>query len=257
MQYRYDPAQIEPKWQTAWEDQQVFRAVEDPTKPKFYGLVMFPYPSGAGLHVGHPESYTAVDIVCRQRRMKGYAVLNPIGFDAFGLPAERAAMRENRHPAEITRLWIQNFRHQLKRLGFSFDWSREISTCEPDYYRWTQWIFLKLHEQGLAYLAEVPVNWCPAQGTVLANEEVVDGKYVETGDPVERRVMKQWMLRITKYAERLLNDLDGLDWPEGVLEMQRQWIGRSEGAEVRFGVEGSDEGFTIYKIGRASCRERV
>ncbi|MBK9365656.1 MAG: leucine--tRNA ligase [Deltaproteobacteria bacterium] len=246
MQYRYDPAQIEPKWQTAWEDQQVFRAVEDPTKPKFYGLVMFPYPSGAGLHVGHPESYTAVDIVCRQRRMKGYAVLNPIGFDAFGLPAERAAMRENRHPAEITRLWIQNFRHQLKRLGFSFDWSREISTCEPDYYRWTQWIFLKLHEQGLAYLAEVPVNWCPAQGTVLANEEVVDGKYVETGDPVERRVMKQWMLRITKYAERLLNDLDGLDWPEGVLEMQRQWIGRSEGAEVRFGVEGSDEGFTIY-----------
>jgi leucyl-tRNA synthetase len=154
-------------------------------------------------------------------------------------------MRENRHPGEIT-VWIQNFRHQLKRLGFSFDWSREISTCEPDYYRWTQWIFLKLHEQGLAYLADVPVNWCPAQGTVLANEEVVDGKYVETGDPVERRVMKQWMLRITKYAERLLNDLDGLDWPEGVLEMQRQWIGRSEGAEVRFGVEGSDEGFTIY-----------
>jgi leucyl-tRNA synthetase len=207
---------------------------------------MFPYPSGSGLHVGHPESYTAIDIVARYKRMKGFAVLNPMGWDAFGLPAERAAVREGRHPADITKENIANFKHQLMRLGFSFDWSREIDTSSVEMYRWTQWIFLKLHEMGLAYLAEVPVNWCPAQGTVLANEEVVDGKYVETGDPVERRKMKQWMLKITAYAQRLIDDLDGLDWPEGVLEMQRQWIGRSEGAELSFEIADQDGAFTVF-----------
>jgi leucyl-tRNA synthetase len=248
---RYTPTEIEPKWQARWAEEQSFAASEDPAKPKFYALCMFPYPSGSGLHVGHPLSYTAVDIISRYKRMTGHSVLNPIGFDSFGLPAERAAMREDRHPATITRERIAYFRTQLQRLGFSFDWSREVSTCESNYYHWTQWIFLKLHEQGLAYLEEVPVNWCPAQGTVLANEEVVDGRYVETGDPVERRNMRQWMLRITAYAQRLLDDLEGLDWPEGVLEMQRQWIGRSEGAQVRFAIQGmesagEDGSFVVY-----------
>ena len=244
--FPFRPADFESRWQQYWADNNTFVSVEDPNKPTYYTLCMFPYPSGSGLHVGHPESYTAIDIVARYKRMKGFAVLNPIGFDSFGLPAERAAMREGRHPATITRERIENFRHQLVKLGFGFDWTREVSTCEVDYYRWTQWIFLKLHEQGLAYLAEVPVNWCPAQGTVLANEEVVDGRYVETGDPVERRMMKQWMLKITAYAQRLLDDLEGLDWPDGVLEMQRQWIGRSTGAEVTFQVAGSDDAFTVY-----------
>ncbi len=242
----YDHQALESKWQERWERDGTFVATEDPSKPKYYALCMFPYPSGSGLHVGHPESYTAIDIVSRYKRMKGFSVLNPIGFDSFGLPAERAAQRENRHPAEITRENIAYFTTQLKKLGFSFNWEREVSTCEVDYYRWTQWIFLKLHEQGLAYLAEVPVNWCPAQGTVLANEEVVDGRYVETGDPVERRNMKQWMLKITAYAQRLLDDLDDLDWPEHVKEMQRQWIGRSEGAEVHFAIDGHEASFTVF-----------
>ena len=245
-QHRYDPSTIEPKWQTYWDQHRTFDAVEDAEKPKYYVLSMFPYPSGAGLHVGHPLSYTAVDIIARHKRMTGHAVLNPMGWDAFGLPAERAAMRDNRHPAEITAERIAYFKKQLMRLGFSFSWDREVSTTDPDYYKWTQWIFLKLHERGLAYLEEVPVNWCPAQGTVLANEEVQDGKYVETGDPVERRSMRQWMLRITAYAERLIDDLDGLDWPEGVLEMQRKWIGKSEGAEVRFNVDGGAGQFTVF-----------
>jgi len=244
--HRYDPATIEPKWQDRWAAEHTFDAVEDPTKPKYYVLSMFPYPSGTGLHVGHPLSYTAVDIIARYKRMTGHAVLNPMGWDAFGLPAERAAMRDNRHPAEITAERIAYFKKQLMRLGFSFSWDREVSTTDPDYYKWTQWIFLKLHERGLAYLEEVPVNWCPAQGTVLANEEVQDGKYVETGDPVERRLMRQWMLKITAYAERLLEDLDGLDWPEGVLEMQRKWIGKSEGAEIRFTLEGGEDSFTVF-----------
>ncbi len=243
---RYEPSEIEPRWQERWQQEQTFAAVEDPDKPKYYTLCMFPYPSGSGLHVGHPLSYTAVDIVARYKRLCGFSVLNPIGWDSFGLSVERAAVREERHPAEISREYIANFKRQLLRLGFSYDWDREISTSSVDYYRWTQWIFLKLHEQGLAYLAEVAVNWCPAQGTVLANEEVVDGKYVETGDPVERRLMKQWMLRITAYAQRLLDDLDGLDWPEGLLEMQRQWIGRSEGAEVSFQLEGGEERFVVF-----------
>ncbi len=243
---RYDPGSIEPKWQRRWKEEGTFRTSTDRSRPKYFVLAMFPYPSGAGLHVGHPESYTALDIVARYKRMNGFNVLHPMGWDAFGLPTERAALREGRHPAEITRENIANFRQQLDMLGFSYDWDREVNTSEPDYYRWTQWIFLKLYERGLAYLAEVPVNWCPAQGTVLANEEVKDGKYVETGDPVERRMMKQWMLRITEYAQRLLDDLDGLDWPEGVLKQQKEWIGRSEGADVQFAIEGSEEHFTVF-----------
>lgn len=242
----YPFATIEPKWQQYWDEQQTFRVTEDADKPKYYVLDMFPYPSGAGLHVGHPEGYTATDIVARYKRMRGFNVLHPMGWDAFGLPAERAAVREGRHPAVITKENIANFKRQIKRLGLSYDWSREISTADPDYYRWTQWIFLQLYKKDLAYLAEVPVNWCPAQGTVLSNEEVQDGKYVETGDPVERRLMKQWMLKITVYAEQLLADLDGLDWPEGVLEMQRQWVGRSEGAEVTFQIDGSDQPFVVF-----------
>ncbi len=236
MQHRYAPEKIEPRWQRYWEENQCFRAEEDPDKPKYYVLCMFPYPSGTGLHVGNPLSYTAVDIIARYKRIKGFSVLNPIGFDAFGLPAERAAVRLGRNPRDITRDNIATFTRQLKRLGFSYDWSRALNTSSPEYYKWTQWIFLKMYEKGLAYLAEVPVYWCPAQGTVLANEEVQDGRYVETGDPVQRRVMRQWMLRITAYAQRLLDDLEGLDWPEGVLEMQRNWIGRSEGAMVTFRI---------------------
>jgi len=237
MSYQYDPNLIEPKWQQAWTDHAVFctpTGEQLQQKPKYYILDMFPYPSGDGLHVGHPKGYTATDIIARVRRMQGYNVLHPMGWDAFGLPAERAADRANLHPAVLTERNIATFRRQLQRLGFSYDWDREVNTVAPDYYRWTQWIFLKLFDRGLAYLADVPVNWCPALGTVLSNEEVQDGKYVETGDPVERRSMRQWMLRITAYAERLLADLDGLDWPESLKEMQRNWIGKSEGAEVEF-----------------------
>ena len=236
----YTPATIEPRWQAWWAKNDTYRTDEDPQKPKFYGLVMFPYPSGAGLHVGHPESYTAVDAVVRYKRAKGFRVLHPMGWDAFGLPAERSAVREGIHPRIITKRNTDNFRSQLLRLGFSYDWNREVDTSSADYYRHTQSIFIELYKRDLAYLADVPVNWCPALGTVLANEEVSDGKYVETGDPVERRTMKQWMLKITAYAERLLADLDGLDWPAGILEMQRNWIGKSEGAEVRFGTPAGD-----------------
>jgi len=246
----YDPHTIEPKWQTIWDDKQAFKTPSDPAelagKPKFYVLDMFPYPSGAGLHVGHPEGYTATDVIARMKRMQGFNVLHPMGWDAFGLPAERAAVREGLHPADITRRNIDTFRRQIKRLGFSYDWDREISTASPDYYRWTQWIFLQLYKKDLAYMADVPVNWCPALGTVLANEEVKDGRYVETGDPVERRLMRQWMLKITEYAERLLDDLEGLDWPESVKEMQRNWIGKSRGADVVFRIADSDRDFTVF-----------
>ncbi len=246
----YNPHAIEPKWQAAWAAAGVFRTPSDPAllaaRPKYYILDMFPYPSGAGLHVGHPEGYTATDVLARLKRMQGFNVLHPMGWDAFGLPAERAALRDNMHPAIITKRNIDNFRRQIQRLGFSYDWEREVSTTDPEYYRWTQWIFLKLFERGLAYMAEVPVNWCPALGTVLANEEVKDGKYVETGDPVERRLMRQWMLKITEYAERLLTDLDGLDWPEGVKEMQRNWIGKSTGADIHFAIADRSETFTVF-----------
>ncbi|EFN59055.1 hypothetical protein CHLNCDRAFT_55974 [Chlorella variabilis] len=234
------PQNIEAKWQAFWEEHQTFRTPEfhelDTSKPKFYALDMFPYPSGAGLHVGHPEGYTATDIMARYKRMRGFNVLHPMGWDAFGLPAEQYAIQTGTHPAVTTDKNIARFRQQLQSLGFSYDWRREVSTCDPRYYRWTQWIFLQLFNQGLAYQAEVPVNWCPALGTVLANEEVIDGVSERGGHPVVRMPMKQWMLRITAYGDRLLQDLEGLDWADSIKEMQRNWIGRSEGATIRFGV---------------------
>ncbi|MBO8177748.1 MAG: leucine--tRNA ligase [Bacillus sp. (in: Bacteria)] len=238
--------EIEKKWQKYWEENKTFKTVDDDSKPKFYALDMFPYPSGAGLHVGHPEGYTATDILSRMKRMQGYNVLHPMGWDAFGLPAEQYALDTGNDPAEFTKKNIDNFRRQIKSLGFSYDWDREINTTDPNYYKWTQWIFLKLYEKGLAYIDEVPVNWCPALGTVLANEEVIDGKSERGGHPVERRPMKQWMLKITEYADRLLEDLEELDWPESIKEMQRNWIGRSEGAEVTFQIDGHDETFTVF-----------
>ena len=234
----YDPHAIEPKWQERWLREKTFSVQVDRSKPKYYVLDMFPYPSGSGLHVGHPKGYTATDVISRWKRMQGFNVLHPMGWDAFGLPAERAAVRENLHPAVITKRNVDNFRKQIQRLGFAYDWEREVSTTDVEYYKWTQWIFLKLFEKGLAYQAQVAVNWCPALGTVLANEEVQDGKYVETGDPVEKRSMRQWMMKITAYAERLISDLDGLDWPESLKEMQRHWIGKSCGAEATFTVQG-------------------
>ena len=242
----YEFSAIEKKWQTYWLEKKTFKAEVDPTKPKYYVLDMFPYPSGDGLHVGHPEGYTATDIVSRYKRMKGFNVLHPMGWDAFGLPAERHAVRTGEHPAVVTNKNCDTFRRQIQALGLSYDWDREINTTDPDYYKWTQWIFTVLHERGLAYETEQPVNWCPALGTVLANEEVKDGQYVETGDPVEKRMMTQWMLKITAYAERLLEDLDDLDWPESVKAMQREWIGRSEGADVLFKVAGSGEEFMVF-----------
>lgn len=242
----YKPSEIEARWQARWDAEKTFKTRDDLTLPKYYVLDMFPYPSGAGLHVGHPEGYTATDILARYKRMRGFNVLHPMGWDAFGLPAERAAMREGEHPAELTKKYIANFKSQIKSLGFSYDWDREIDTTDPSYYKWTQWIFTKLYERGLAYQAEVPVNWCPAQGTVLANEEVADGVYIETGDPVFRRNMRQWMLRIPLYAERLITDLDDVDWPDSIKEMQRYWIGRSEGAEVDFAIQGSEEKLRVY-----------
>ncbi|HET7628919.1 MAG TPA: leucine--tRNA ligase [Bacillales bacterium] len=242
----YDHKQIEQKWQQHWEERATFRTVENADKPKFYALDMYPYPSGAGLHVGHPEGYTATDIISRMKRMQGYNVLHPMGWDAFGLPAEQYALQTGNDPREFTKKNIDNFRRQLKSLGFSYDWSREISTTHPEYYKWTQWIFLKLYEKGLAYMDEVPVNWCPELGTVLANEEVIDGKSERGGFPVVRKPMKQWMLKITAYANRLLEDLDEVDWPENIKEMQRNWIGRSEGAEIRFEIDGHDASVTVF-----------
>ncbi|MED1725972.1 leucine--tRNA ligase [Brevibacillus parabrevis] len=238
--------EVEKKWQQYWEQNKTFKTSEDPGKQKFYALDMFPYPSGAGLHVGHPEGYTATDILSRMKRMQGYNVLHPMGWDAFGLPAEQYALDTGNDPAEFTEKNINTFRRQIKSLGFSYDWDREINTTDPHYYKWTQWIFTKLYEHGLAYIDEVAVNWCPALGTVLANEEVIDGKSERGGHPVERRPMKQWVLKITAYAERLLQDLEELDWPESIKEMQRNWIGRSEGAEVTFAVDGHDQSFTVF-----------
>ena len=242
----YDHQAIEKKWQEYWLRNKTFKSEIDPAKPKYYVLDMFPYPSGDGLHVGHPEGYTATDIVARYKRMRGFNVLHPMGWDAFGLPAERHAVRTGEHPAIITNKNCDTFRRQIQTLGLSYDWDREINTTDPGYYKWTQWIFRVLYERGLAYEVEAPVNWCPALCTVLANEEVKDGCYVETGDPVEKRMMRQWMLRITAYAERLLEDLDELDWPEGIKAMQREWIGRSEGADVEFTVAGSGEKFMVF-----------
>ncbi len=237
---------IEKKWQKYWEENKTFKTGEETGKRKFYSLDMFPYPSGAGLHVGHPEGYTASDILARMKRMQGYNVLHPIGWDAFGLPAEQYALDTGNDPAEFTQHNINTFRRQIKALGFSYDWDREIDTTDPDYYKWTQWIFTKLFEKGLAYIDEVAVNWCPALGTVLANEEVIDGVSERGGHPVERRPMRQWVLKITAYADRLLDDLETVDWPENIKDMQRNWIGRSEGAEVTFNIDGHDDTFTVF-----------
>ncbi len=245
---RYDFTAIEKKWQEYWEKDKTFKVTEDPNKPKYYILDMFPYPSGAGLHVGHPEGYTATDIVARYKRMKGFNVLHPMGWDAFGLPAERHAMRTGTHPKITTQKNIETFRKQIKSLGFSYDWDREINTSDPKYYKWTQWIFLQMFKNGLAYLAEVPVNFCPECKTVLANEEVYQGK-CDQGHQVVRKPMRQWMLKITAYAERLLSDLDELDWPESIKKLQRDWIGRSEGAEVDFILSMEDQ---IRTFGKAA-----
>jgi leucyl-tRNA synthetase len=271
--YPFD--QIEPKWQAIWEERQLFHAPNpreegfDPAKAKFYILDMFPYPSGAGLHVGHPEGYTATDIVARYKRMRGFNVLHPMGWDAFGLPAEQYAIKSGQHPAVTTRENVAKFKRQLKRIGFSYDWQREINTTDPGYYKWTQWIFLQIYNSWfnpetrraepisnyhgtdpdsvrLAYVADVPVNWCPELGTVLANEEVIDGKSEVGGFPVVRRPMRQWMLRITAYAERLLDELDELDWSEGIKLLQRNWIGRSEGAEIDFKIDKSDQEIRVF-----------
>lgn len=279
-QRQYPFHEIEPKWQAYWERNKTFRTYNPgqegfhPSKPKFYVLDMFPYPSGEGLHVGHPEGYTATDIVARYRRKKGWNVLHPMGWDAFGLPAEQYAIKTGQHPRQTTARNIARFRTQLKRLGFCYDWDREIDTTDPAYYKWTQWIFLQIYNsyfdevskkarpiqeleqmglsreeidaRRLAYVAEVNVNWCPGLGTVLANEEVIDGKSEIGGFPVERRPLRQWMLRITAYADRLIEDMEGLDWPEGIKRHQREWIGRSEGAEAKFRVEETDHVITVF-----------
>ncbi|WP_163652681.1 leucine--tRNA ligase [Listeria sp. PSOL-1] len=237
---------IEPKWQKYWDNHKTFRTTEDKNKENFYALDMFPYPSGAGLHVGHPEGYTATDILSRMKRAQGYNVLHPMGWDAFGLPAEQYAIDTGNDPAEFTAHNIENFTRQIKSLGFSYDWDREVNTTDPNYYKWTQWIFEKLYEKGLAYEAEVAVNWCPALGTVLANEEVIDGKSERGGFPVYRKPMRQWMLKITAYADRLLSDLDFVDWPENIKDMQRNWIGKSEGAEITFQVADTDHAFPVF-----------
>jgi leucyl-tRNA synthetase len=240
----YDPAAIEPRWQQFWAEHEVFRTPNpgdqdfDGSKPKYFVLDMFPYPSGSGLHVGHPEGYTATDIVARYKRQKGHNVLHPMGWDAFGLPAEQYAIQTNTHPAETTRKNVDNFRRQLQRLGFSYDWSREVSTASPDYFRWTQWIFKRLHEEGLAYESNAPVWWCEELGTVLSNDEVVNGRSERGDHPCERRPLRQWVLKITEYADRLIDDLGSLQWSDSMKAMQREWIGRSEGAEIDFDVLG-------------------
>ena len=243
---KYNHKEIEPKWQTKWEEWQINKCDDSSKKDNVYILDMFPYPSGAGLHVGHPEGYTATDILARYKRMKGFNVLHPMGWDAFGLPAEQFAIETGRHPKEKTAENITTFKRQIQSLGFSYDWDREINTTDEAYFKWTQWIFLKLYERGLAYEAEVSVNWCEELGTVLANEEVIDGKSDRGGYSVIRKPMRQWMLKITAYADRLIDDLDALDWPESVKGMQRNWIGRSEGANVAFLVPSVNKSLTVF-----------
>lgn len=244
--HSYNPDKIESKWQKYWIENKTFKTPTDTSKPKYYVLDMFPYPSGAGLHVGHPEGYTATDIIARYKRMKGFNVLHPIGWDAFGLPAEQYAVKTGTHPRITTEKNVNKFREQLQAIGFSYDWDREVNTTDPDYYKWTQWIFLQLYNKGLAYEDEVAVNWCPELGTVLANEEVIDGKSEVGGHPVVRKPMRQWVLKITEYAEELLQDLEELDWPESLKEMQRNWIGKSIGAEIDFKVDDFDEKIRVF-----------
>ncbi|EEU21848.1 leucine--tRNA ligase [Lactobacillus mulieris] len=242
----YNHKVVEKKWQKYWAEHNTFKTGTDPKKKNYYALDMFPFPSGKGLHVGHPEGYTATDIVSRMKRAQGYNVLHPMGWDAFGLPTEQYALKTGQDPAVVTDENIANFKKQLNMLGFSYDWDREVKTSDPNYYKWTQWVFEQMYKMGLAYEAEVPVNWSPDLGTVVANEEIVDGKTERGGYPVYRRNMRQWMLKMTAYADRLLEDLDELDWPEPVKEMQRNWIGRSEGAQVRFKIKDSDKNFEVY-----------
>ncbi|WP_165006159.1 MULTISPECIES: leucine--tRNA ligase [unclassified Enterococcus] len=242
----YNHKEIEKKWQKYWAKNNTFNTHDDPEKPKFYALDMFPYPSGQGLHVGHPEGYTATDILSRVKRSQGFNVLHPMGWDAFGLPAEQYALDTGNDPAEFTQKNIETFRRQINSLGFSYDWNREVNTTDPEYYKWTQWIFTKLYEKGLAYEAEVAVNWVPELGTVISNEEVIDGKSERGGYDVIRKPMRQWMLKITAYADRLLDDLELVDWPESIKEMQRNWIGRSVGANVEFKVAGTDRSYTVF-----------
>ncbi len=237
---------IDQKWQAFWEEEQLHQRILDTKKPKFYILDMFPYPSAEGLHVGHPEGYTASDIVSRFQIMNGFNVLHPMGWDAFGLPTENYAIKMKIHPQIATKQNIDNFRRQIKRFGFSYDWSREINTSEPSYYRWTQWIFLQMYKKGLAYISEAPINFCPQCKTGLANEEVSSGQCERCGTPIQRKLMKQWMLRITAYADRLLEDLEELDWPEKIKMMQRHWIGKSNGAEIQFQLKGLDEKLTVF-----------
>lgn len=242
----YNHNQIEKKWQDYWNENKTFKTNDNLGQKKFYALDMFPYPSGAGLHVGHPEGYTATDIISRYKRMQGYNVLHPMGWDAFGLPAEQYALDTGNDPREFTKKNIQTFKRQIKELGFSYDWDREVNTTDPEYYKWTQWIFIQLYNKGLAYVDEVAVNWCPALGTVLSNEEVIDGVSERGGHPVYRKPMKQWVLKITEYADQLLADLDDLDWPESLKDMQRNWIGRSEGAKVSFDVDNTEGKVEVF-----------
>lgn len=242
----YNHKTVEKKWQKYWAEHDTFKTGTDPKKKNYYALDMFPFPSGKGLHVGHPEGYTATDIVSRMKRAQGYNVLHPMGWDAFGLPTEQYALKTGEDPEKVTKENIANFKKQLNKLGFSYDWDREVTTSDPNYYKWTQWVFEQMYKKGLAYEAEVPVNWSPDLGTVVANEEIIDGKTERGGYPVYRRNMRQWMLKMTAYADRLLEDLDDLDWPEPVKEMQRNWIGRSEGAQVTFKVKDSDKTFDVF-----------
>ena len=242
----YNFKEIEKKWQKKWEEEGTFNAKDDYTMKKWYGLIEFPYPSGQGLHVGHPRSYTALDIIARKRRLEGYNVLYPIGFDAFGLPAENYAIKTNIHPRIVTAQNIAHFKQQLKSIGFSFDWSREINTTEPEYYKWTQWIFIQLFKHGLAYKATMPINYCTGCKVGLANEEVVNGVCERCGSPVVQKEKSQWMLKITDYAEKLLDDLDDVNFLEKIKTQQRNWIGKSEGAEVKFKISGTDEELEIY-----------
>ena len=242
----YNFKEIEKKWQDKWDKEGTFNAKDDYTMKKWYGLIEFPYPSGQGLHVGHPRSYTALDIIARKRRLQGYNVLFPIGFDAFGLPAENYAIKTNVHPKITTAQNIAHFTEQLKSLGFSFDWSRKIDTTDPEYYKWTQWVFLQLLKNGLAYRKKAPVNWCPSCNTVLANEQVVDGACERCSTEVTKKDLTQWFLKITQYADELLEKLDTLDWPEKTVAMQKHWIGKSTGAEVNFKVKNSDINFNVF-----------
>ena len=243
----YNHELIEKKWRKYWQDNKIFKTdAYDFSKPKYYVLDMFPYPSGQGLHVGHPEGYTATDIIARKKRMEGYNVLHPIGYDSFGLPAEQYAISTGNHPEGFTKKNIETFTQQLKNIGFSYDWDRVISTCDPSYYKWTQYIFKLLFDEGLAKCVEMPVNWCEGLGCVLSNDEVIDGKSERGGYPVVRKNMKQWVIDIVKYADELLKGLDEIDWPESTKEIQRNWIGRSEGALVDFKVQSTDDKFTVF-----------